>query len=108
MSNKANFSIYRRWRIFLWFKEKLCCQKDEISSEQFKNGGRTRGGGVEARDLHQNYNSMRTFTTSLTVTSQRRSNPHRVVIVEQENIFLAKNEVKTGVTLLEDIEPIFS
>lgn len=89
----------RRTKLFRWFSEKLCCQKADLTDSQFTNGrtrsGRGgRGGGAGSR--HQNFNSMRTLTTSLTADSCRTTtlNPHRVVIVEHQNIIHDKpNEV---------------
>jgi hypothetical protein len=97
-----NFLISsRRSKVYIWISQKLCCQKEEIASNhQFTNGGRMMRDVGGLRNLNQNYNSMRTFTTSLTVSSRHSTclnlnPPHRVVIVEQENVFLAKpNEVR--------------
>ena len=61
-----------------------------MSQNQLTNG-RLRGG---ARNLNQNYDSMRTFTTSLTVSTNRSTccRPNRVVIVEQKKTILATQE----------------
>lgn len=98
----SHFSIdcthCRRTKLFRWFSEKLCCQKSDLTENQFSNGksngGRGgHGGGGSSRNT-QNYNSMRTLTTSLTVGSRRMTtlNPHHVVIVEQENVIHAKED----------------
>ena len=86
-----NFNFLRRTALFRWFSQSwCCCKKKENTQNQFTNG-RSRGG---SRHLHQNYDSMRTITTSLTVTSRRSTclRPNRVVIVEHQKTILATQE----------------
>ncbi|XP_070494536.1 cardioacceleratory peptide receptor-like isoform X1 [Chironomus tepperi] len=80
----------RRTAPFLWLTKVCCCKKKELPKSQFING-RIRGG---PRNLHQNYDSMRTFTTSLTVTSRHSTctRPNRVVILENQKTFLPTQE----------------
>jgi neuropeptide S receptor len=80
----------RRTHFFRWLSRISCCKKKENPQNLFANG-RFRGG---ARNLHQNYDSTRTFTTSLTVTSRRSTclRPNRVVIIENQKTILATQE----------------
>jgi hypothetical protein len=67
-----------------------CAKKKELPKSQFANG-RMRGG-----PRNQNYDSMRTFTTSLTVSSRHSTcmsvRPNRVVILEKPKHFLPTQE----------------
>lgn len=82
-----NFCHHRRTALFRWFSKIWCCKKKENPEHPFS----IRGG---ARNLHQNYDSMKTFTTSLTVTSRRSTclRPNRVVVVERQKTILPTQE----------------
>src|SRR5690349_18527534 len=106
---EINFNFpSRRTAFYRWFSEPWCCKKKENPQNQLANGGRSRGG---ARNLHQNYDSMKTFTTSLTVTTSRRSTclrPNRVVIVEKPRTILTTPEEVSALSLREiDVVNIF-
>lgn len=93
-----NFPFLRRTALFRWLSDGWCCKKKENSQNQFTNG-RLRSG---PRNLNQNYDSMRTFTTSLTVTSRRSTclRPNRVVIVEHQKTILATQEEVSDVDVV--------
>ncbi|KAG5681245.1 hypothetical protein PVAND_010696 [Polypedilum vanderplanki] len=98
LNSAANPLIYCLFSTQVWktlrrttFVQWLCCKKKkELPKSQFSNG-RIRGG---ARNLHQNYDSMRTFTTSLTVTSRHSTTmrTNRVVIMEHPKTLLPTHE----------------
>lgn len=83
-------NIFRRTAPFRWLSQMCCCKKKDLPKSQFANG-RSRG---VPRNLNQNYDSMRTFTTSLTVTSRHSTciRPNRVVIMEHQKSFLPTQE----------------
>lgn len=96
---EINFNFpSRRTAFYRWFSEPWCCKKKENPQSQLTNGGRSKGG---ARNLHQNYDSMKTFTTSLTVTSRRSTclRPNRVVIVEKPKTILTPPEEVSAMSL---------
>ncbi|CRK97131.1 CLUMA_CG010528, isoform A [Clunio marinus] len=83
----------RRSAVFQWFSDPHCCKRRESQQNQFGNG-RLRGG---VRNQHQSYDSMKTFTTTSTVTSRRSTclRPNRVVIIEHQKTRFATPEEYT-------------
>jgi hypothetical protein len=90
---------FRHTKVFRWLSQVCCCcsRKKKQPKSQFSNG-RQKGGPT--RNLHhQNYDSMRTTTTSLTVATSRHSTcmrSNRVVIVEHQKSIVPELEEVSG------------
>ncbi len=84
---------FRRSSLFRWCSNFCCCVKREKKPKSQFTNGRLKGGSN--RNVHQNYDSMRTTTTSLSVSTSKHSNcvrPNRVIIVERPKSFLREQD----------------
>ncbi|XP_055638650.1 cardioacceleratory peptide receptor-like [Toxorhynchites rutilus septentrionalis] len=85
--------MIKRLPPFRWLlASKWCCQNTDSGSRGAMRNGAALNGGTRMQN-HNSSDSMRTLTTSLTISQRSCVRPSRVVIVERPKVVLAMSEV---------------